>query len=282
MSYCAGAGVRLYYEVVGDGPPVCLVNGYRLSAHAWPGPFIERLADRCTVISFDNRGTGRSDKPADGYDVGSLAGDVIALLDELNIGRIHVLGYSMGGAIAQELAIRHPHRIDRMILFATFCGGIWSEPTSYSVFRRLMPADGHTPEDAARQAWPVTYSADYLAANPAAVERQMHRELEYPTPLFVARRQMEAILSFNRYWDLPRIGAATLVATGEDDMLVRPRNSSILAGRIPDARLELLADLGHRAIWEAPEEIADFIGDFVAGPRVSAGGVDAGCRASAP
>ena len=279
MAYSTGPGVTLYYEMTGAGPPLCLINGYRLSAHAWPRPFIESLADRCTVITFDNRGTGRSDKPAAGYDFASQADDVIALLDTLGFSRVHLLGYSMGGAIAQEIALRHAHRIARLILFATFCGGIWSEPASYSVFRRLLPVNGQTPEEAARQAWPVTYSPDYLAANAAAAEGQMRRELEHPTPLFVAQRQMEAILNFSRYWDLPSIGATTLVATGGHDVLVKPRNSAILASRIPDARLEVLADLGHRAIWEAPEETAEFIGDFVAGPRVQP--VNAGAAFSA-
>ena len=139
----------------------------------------------------------------------------------------------MGGAIAQEVAIRHPDRIGRLILFATFCGGIWSEPASYSIFRRLLTHEGQTHEEAARQAWPVTYSPEYLATHAAAVEQQMRRELEYPTPIFVAKRQMEAILNFDRYWDLPRIGAPTLVATGEHDILVKPRNAEILASRIP-------------------------------------------------
>jgi pimeloyl-ACP methyl ester carboxylesterase len=268
MPYSTGSGMALYYELFGAGPPLCLINGYRLSGHAWPYPFIARLATRCTVISFDNRGTGRSDRPAVGYDFGNQARDVVALLDDLDIARVHLLGYSMGGAIAQEIAIRHADRVSRLILFATFCGGIWSEPASYPVFQRLLARDGQTAEDAARQAWPVTYSPEYLATNAAAVEQQMRRELERPTPMFVAKRQMEAILNFSRYWDLPRISAATLIATGGDDLLVKPRNSSILASRIPDARLEVLADLGHRAIWEAPDEIADFICDFLdASPR---------------
>lgn len=268
MPYSTRSGVALYYDIVGSGPPLCLINGYRLSGFAWPGAFISRLAARCTVIALDNRGTGRSDKPADGYELANLANDVVALLDDLGIARAHLLGYSMGGAIAQEVAIQHPYRIDQLILFATFCGGIWSEPASYSVFSRLLTREGQTPEEAARAAWPVTYSPEYLATHAAAVEQQMRRELQYPTPIFVARRQMEAILNFNRYWDLPRIGAPTLVATGGHDMLVKPPNASILASRIPNTRLELLADLGHRAIWEAPEEIADFICDFVTGPLV--------------
>ena len=264
--------VSLYHEVVGEGPPVCLINGYRLSGAAWPEAFIDRLSMRCSVISFDNRGTGRSDKPDVGYEFGNQARDVIGLLDDLGLPRAHLLGFSMGGAIAQEAAIWHADRVDRLILFATFCGGIWAEPAPLSVISRILVTEGLSAEEAARQAWPVTYSPDYLAANAAAVEQQMRRELEYPTPTFVARRQTEALRKFDSYRRLPRIRATTLVATGTHDVLVKPRNAAILAARIPSARLASLADLGHRAIWEAPEEMAELIGDFLTGPNRRAGG----------
>src|ERR1700742_2522671 len=266
MPFSTRNDVSLYYDVAGDGPVLCLINGYRLSGEAWPSAFIARLSARCSVLSFDNRGTGRSDKPDAGYEFANMAEDVIGLLDDLGLSRVHLFGFSMGGAIAQEVAIRHPDRIRRLTLFGTFCGGIWAEPASYTVFRRLLVTENQTPEEAARQAWPVTYTPDYLAANAEAVEQQLRRELEHPTPMFVAQRQMEALGAFNSYRDLPRIAAPTLVATGTHDVLVKPRNAKILASRIPNTRLELLADLGHRAIWEAPEEIADLVGDFLSRP----------------
>jgi pimeloyl-ACP methyl ester carboxylesterase len=269
MPFSTRTKVSLYYDVVGNGPALCLINGYRLSSAAWPAAFIARLSARCSVISFDNRGTGRSEKPATGYEFGDMAADVIKLLDSLGLRRVHLFGFSMGGAIAQEIAIRYGDRIDRLVLFSTFCGGIWAEPASYAVFKRLLAAENQSPEEAARQAWPVTYSPEYLAANADAVEQQMRRELEHPTPMFVAQRQMEALRKFDRYRDLPRIRAHTLVATGTQDVLVKPRNSEILASRIPNARLEPLADLGHRAIWEAPEEMADLIGDFLTKPAAA-------------
>jgi pimeloyl-ACP methyl ester carboxylesterase len=266
MAFVTSNGITLHYDTIGVGPAVCLINGYRLSADAWPRSFINQLAERLTVITFDNRGTGRSDKPTTGYEFANLAKDVVELLDTLRRPHVHLLGFSMGGAIAQEVAIRYPDRVDHLILFGTFCGGVWAEPASYSVFKRLLVSENQTPEEAARQAWPVTYSHEYLAAHADAVERQMRREMEHPTPTYVAERQMEALRKFDSYRDLPRIQAPTLVATGAHDELVKPRNSEILASRIPNARREMLADLGHRAIWEAPEEIADLVGDFLTRP----------------
>jgi 3-oxoadipate enol-lactonase len=266
MPFSTVNGISIYHDVVGEGPALCLINGYRLSGAAWPRSFIAHLATRCSVVSLDNRGTGRSGKPDQGYEFGNLAKDVVGLLDDLRLPRVHLLGFSMGGAIAQEVAIRYADRIDRLILFGTFCGGIWAEPAAFSVFSRLLVTEHQTPEEALRQAWPVTYAPDYLAANADAVEQQLHRELEHPTPVFVAQRQLEALRQFGRYHDLPRINAKTLVAAGTLDVLVKPRNAVILASRIPNARLELLADLGHRAIWEAPEEMAELIGDFLTGP----------------
>jgi pimeloyl-ACP methyl ester carboxylesterase len=266
MPFTTNSKVSLYYNVSGEGPAVCLINGYRLSSFAWPAAFIDRLAKRLSVIVFDNRGTGRSEKPDTGYEFTDMAADVIGLLDHLQLPHVHLFGFSMGGAIAQEVAIQHADRLHRLVLFGTFCGGIWAEPASLSVFNRLMVTEKQTPEEAARLAWPVTYSRGYLATHAEAVEQQMRRELQYPTPIFVAQRQMESLRKFDRYRDLPRIEAPTLVATGEQDVLVKPRNSKILASRIPHARLELLHDLGHRAIWEAPEEIADLVGDFLTRP----------------
>ncbi len=264
MPLAPANGTTLYYEVVGQDSALCLIAGFRQSSAAWPRAFVDRLARRHRVITFDNRGTGRSPPTASGYALDNQARDVTGLLDALGMARVHLLGFSMGGAIAQEVVTRHQERVDRLILFGTFCGGPWATPAPWSVLRRLFETERLTPEEAARQAWPVTYSPDYLAANPEAVEQQMRRELEHPTPGFVARQQLEAIRRFDAYRALPKVRSPTLVATGAADVLVPSRNAVTLAARIPGARLELLNDLGHRAIWEAPEEMAELIGDWLA------------------
>jgi pimeloyl-ACP methyl ester carboxylesterase len=108
----AGAnGVNIAYSVQGKGPPLVLVMGYRLNSTAWPANFIAQLAQRFTVVTLDNRGTGMSDKPVTGYAISNMARDVRGLLDELGSAQVHMLGYSMGGAIAQEFLRQFPDRV---------------------------------------------------------------------------------------------------------------------------------------------------------------------------
>jgi 3-oxoadipate enol-lactonase len=104
-------GIKIAYGVHGSGPPLVLIMGYRLSSLAWPLDFIEALGEQFTVVVLDNRGTGASDKPTIGYEISNMAKDVSGLLDHLKIERANVLGYSMGGAIAQEFVRQFPDRV---------------------------------------------------------------------------------------------------------------------------------------------------------------------------
>ena len=116
-------GVNIAFRVQGKGPPLVLIMGYRLSSAAWPARFVDALAEHFTVVTFDNRGTGQSDKPLTGYALANMARDVAGLLDEIGIESTYLLGYSMGGAIAQEFTRQFPERVAGLILCATMCGG---------------------------------------------------------------------------------------------------------------------------------------------------------------
>jgi 3-oxoadipate enol-lactonase len=123
MQHADVNGIRIAYGVRGSGPPLVLIMGYRLSSLAWPLDFIEALAERFTVVFFDNRGTGTSDKPTFGYEISNMARDVSGLLDHLEIASANILGYSMGGAIAQEFVRQFPDRVLALVLCATMGGG---------------------------------------------------------------------------------------------------------------------------------------------------------------
>ena len=256
-------GVNIAFSIQGEGPPLVLVMGYRLNSRAWPAAFIEALAQRFSVITLDNRGTGQSDKPVDGYAVANMARDVAGLLDQLKILQAHVLGYSMGGAIAQELVRQFPDRVSALVLCATTCGGPCAVYASTSVVRAMRELDGLTPEQIARQIWKVTYSSEYLQKHGNLAEDQMRREIAAPTPLHAADLQFQAFAEFDGAKALRNIRIPTLVLTGDLDQLVSPENSRLIASFIPGASLIIVPGCGHRVMWEATDECADIIIGFL-------------------
>ena len=258
-------GVRIAYSVCGSGPPLVLIMGYRLSSLAWPLDFIEALAERFTIVLFDNRGTGTSDKPTFGYEISNMARDVGGLLDHLEIARANVLGYSMGGAIAQEFVRQFPGRVLGLVLCATMCGGPRAVYASPSVVRVMRELDGLKPEEIARRIWSVTYSPGYLENNRKLAEDQMRREIAAPTPLHAADLQYQAFAEFDCSKALLNIKAPTLVLTGDLDQLVSPQNSKFIADLIPGASLTVIPGCGHRMMWEATDECVGFVTEFLTG-----------------
>lgn len=265
MQYADVNGIRIAYSVCGSGPPLVLIMGYRLSSLAWPLDFIEALAERFTVVLFDNRGTGTSDKPTSGYELSNMARDVGGLLDHLEVARANVLGYSMGGAIAQEFVRQFPDRVLALALCATMCGGPRAVYASSSVVRVMRELDGLKPEEIARRIWTVTYSPGYLENHRELAEDQMRREITAPTPLHAADLQYQAFAEFDCSRALTNIKAPTLVLTGDLDELVSPQNSKFIASLIPGARLIVILGCGHRMMWEATDECVGFVTEFLTG-----------------
>ncbi len=265
VQYADVNGIRIAYGVRGSGPPLVLIMGYRLSSLAWPLAFIEALAARFTVVLFDNRGTGTSDKPTYGYEISNMARDVGGLLDHLEIARANVLGYSMGGAIAQEFVRQFPDRVLALALCATMCGGPRAVYASPSVVRVMRELDGLKPEEIARRIWSVTYSPGYLENHRELAEDQMRREIAAPTPLHAADLQYQAFAEFDCSKALPNVKAPTLVLTGDLDQLVSPQNSKFIASLIPGASLIVIPGCGHRMMWEATDECVAFVTEFLTG-----------------
>jgi pimeloyl-ACP methyl ester carboxylesterase len=256
-------GIRIAYRIQGAGPPLVLVMGYRLSSAAWPPAFVEALARKFTVVTLDNRGTGLSDKPVHGYAIANLARDIQGLLDELAISRVHMLGYSMGGAIAQDFVRQFPERVQTLMLCATMCGGIRATYAKPSVTRVMREIDGLSPEQIARRIREVTYAPIYLQQHRALAEDQTRREIALPTPLHSADLQFQAFAEFDGSQALEEITCPTLVLTGDLDELIPPQNSAIMASRIPDSRLAVIPGGGHRVLWEATDACVELINGFL-------------------
>ncbi|MHB8381296.1 MAG: alpha/beta fold hydrolase [Candidatus Binataceae bacterium] len=253
--------VNLHYDVYGAGDPLLMIMGLGASSAAWDEELVQDLAREFRVITFDNRGTGQSDKPDEPYSIEMFADDAAGVMDGLKIARAHIFGVSMGGMIAQEFALRHAARTATLTLGCTTPGGKHAAPPPAESLKVLTaPRVGVSPEDVIRRGWPLGFSAGYIKEHRAELEARIPRLLEHPTPPFAFQRQLEGTYTLNTWDRLGQIKAATLVITGGDDVLIPARNSELLAERIPGAKLRILAHAGHAFTTEArPEFMKAFV-----------------------
>jgi 3-oxoadipate enol-lactonase len=256
--------INIYYESHGSGEALLLIMGYGGYSGHW-APLIPSLSQEYRVISFDNRGTGRSDKPNIPYTIKMMADDAKGLLDAIGIDSAHVFGISMGGMIAQELALNYPDKVKSLILGCTFCGGAKAiQPTPEALAFLLNPEMGKmSVEEQARIAVPWLWSQEFIDKNPEAVEMYVAITSEYPTPAHGFARQAEAIMFHDTYDRLSQIKAPTLVIVGGADRIIPAENSKILASRIPNVEMVMLKNAGHGFFGEAAAETTGIILDFL-------------------
>ena len=256
--------INLYYEVHGSGEPLVLIMGYRASHVGW---FLiqDKLASEHRVILFDNRGTGRSDKPEIPYTTKMMASDIAGLLDVLDISAACVFGHSMGGAIAQEFALNYPDRLNTLILGGTTCGGSKAvSPTPEAIAFLLDPELAKLPvADRLRATIPWVWNKEFVDNNPVAMERYIALASEYPTPPHAIVSQQNALLTHDTYDCLPDIKAPTLVIAGSKDRIVPFDNSKLLASRIPNAELAIIENAGHEYFDDSAEKSSKIILDFL-------------------
>jgi pimeloyl-ACP methyl ester carboxylesterase len=254
-------GARLYYEVYGEGEPLLLIPGLALNHLSWADE-VPVYAPEFKVIVFDPRGTGQSSFP-EGVDVTTalMADDAAALLDALGVDAAHVAGWSLGGMVAQEMALRHPEKVRSLILGATTPGGPHSVPSEDWAVVAL--AARITQGVTAPNFLEILFSPGYLAEHRSeAIEYVERLNAGPPTPQ-VTIAQAQAITGHDTYDRLPSITAPTLVVHGADDPLIPAENGRILAERIPSAELILLEGARHRYQLEKPAEAEAAVLDFL-------------------
>ncbi|MFB9744980.1 alpha/beta fold hydrolase [Pseudonocardia sulfidoxydans] len=252
-------GTRLYAEEQGVGDPLILLPGQGSSHLMW-GRTIGLLAARHRVVLFDYRGTGQSETPADGWSTRGFAGDAVAVLDALGIERAHVYGFSMGGRVAQWVAIDHPDRVGALVLGATTPGDAHGVPRPGHVDERLG-AGGDLTEFLHNPGW---------ARARLRVEGVCH-DWRAGTSQRAALKHYRASQAHDSWAGLPSITAPTLCVHGTEDVLNVVANSDLLAERIPDARVHRIGGARHAYFEEQEEDAAAVVLDFLAGHPLGQG-----------
>lgn len=259
MPYVISRGARIYWESHGTGEPVLMIMGLSFPLEMWTSTLPE-ISKRYRAVVFDNRGVGRSDVPRGPYRIAGMAQDAMAVMDAAGMESAHVLGASMGGMIAQELALRHPERVRSLLLGCSSCGGFRARPPNLRrvpIFRKWR---GMTSMERARAVVPILYSD---TTPQEVIEEDLKvRLIRYPTMKGVLYQAM-AIPFWSSYRRLPRLKIPTLVMHGEKDKVLPPINGKRLAARIPGARLKMVPNAGHMLVSDQPEIVMNEILRFL-------------------
>ena len=262
VSYAQNGDVRLAYEVHGAGEPVVLVHGLGYDRFGW-GPLPGLLAQDFTVVTFDNRGVGDSDVPEGPYAVAQMAADTVAVLDSAEIESAHVFGVSLGGYIAEELALTYPERVRRLVLASTAPGGPRSQPMPTAGLEAFGRFPTMEREAGLRLMVENSLGAHGVRERPELVEEIYRYRLERGPTIAGWQNQAYAGATFDAYDRLAQIAASTLVLQGGADNVVDPRNAELLAELIPNARLETIPDRGHLMVWEEGAALAPIVKEFL-------------------
>ncbi len=256
--------ITMYYEIYGEGEPLVLIMGLGGDHFRW-FRILPLLAEKFKVLTFDNRGVGKTDKPDVPYTMKMMADDIAGLMDAVGIEKAHVFGISLGGMVAQNFALLHPNRIISLMLGCTFCGGEHTVSNERSGPSVLDPSLIETmlPEERAVEMLPALYSREFIEENQEFVDIQIDYAKNNPIDIVGYRRQMGAVSTHDTYDRLPEIKLPTLVITGDTDVLIPAENSRIIASRIPHSKLVILKGLGHGFYTEANEETARILTDFM-------------------
>jgi pimeloyl-ACP methyl ester carboxylesterase len=261
-------GINLYYEIQGDGPPLVLITGLSYSVWYWQA-LAPLLARHFRVITFDNRGVGASDAPPGPYSASMMAADTAGLLDALEIDRAHIFGHSMGGYVAQALALEHPQRVSQLILASTNFGGPNQVPPSAEAMAILTDVSGD-PVERFRRGLTISTAPDFAANNQSFIEEWLAYRAENPIDPVAYQAQLGVglgLLAPGAAFDgrLQQIEVPVLLLVAEYDGVIPPENGSHMAEQIAGSQVITLSGAGHHFPLEIPERTADVVTHFLQG-----------------
>jgi pimeloyl-ACP methyl ester carboxylesterase len=244
---------KVFWLAHGTGPSLVLINGYSASALAWPRAWTRSLERRFRLITLDNRGSGWSRFAEAPFTIGDLADDVADVLEAAEIPRATVLGLSMGGMIAQELALRRPELVTGLLLAATRppVPSFHAPPIASAWHLVRPPGRGESLERYFRGLWTAAAAPGFAEAHPEEIEELVSQTLERPTPRTMLLHQLRAMSGWAHAERLAQLGMPTVIVHGEADTFSPPANGRALARLIPDARHVPLEGVGHLLAHEA-------------------------------
>ena len=255
MPFAQLAGRRLSYVRRGSGEPLLLIMGMAGHVGLWSEPFLTELERDFEIVAFDNRGIGDSTDVAGQWTVAELAEDAAAILDEVGWDSAHVMGISLGGMIAQELALRHPERVRRLVLGCSYSGGDGSSLLAPGPMRMMEAMNSGNAERAFRAGYEANLSAAYIADETHYPPfRDIAGSATVPVP--VVMRQAQAAFVHDTSARLAQLSVPTLVIAGTEDQMLVYANSELIAALIPGAKLVSFDGVGHLFWWERPAETA--------------------------
>jgi 3-oxoadipate enol-lactonase len=259
--------IHIFYKVRGEGYPFVLIRGLSSSLDSWPEYCIEQFLKFFKIVLFDNRGAGRTTIPEGKYSSKLMASDTIGLMDALNIEQAYLLGYSMGGCIAQEIALNQPKRVAKLILASSWCGpshGIVTPIPDENPFPKMSPLiKAGKFEEMAQTLTNALFSESYKKENPQIIETVIRNYMANPPSLKGFEGQVAYVETFDTYDQLPNLTIPTLVLHGKEDKILPVENAKMLAERIPSAESYLFENAGHGVIVQEKEKWTQKVIEFL-------------------
>jgi pimeloyl-ACP methyl ester carboxylesterase len=250
-------GCRIY----GEGYPLLLIMGYGGTMNLWEERFLRSLAQKYRVIVFDNRGMGETSSGHKHFTIEQFSDDTYELMVALNIEKAHVLGWSMGASIAQELALRHPEIVNKLILYASLCHPEIFPPEP-KVLSKLENSLG-IPFENGYQWLHLLFPSDWIKSNQDRIREIFQRPLGTIDPDSI-HKQAEAINKWEGTCNrIPFLKHETLVIDGKDDLILPSENSAYLASKLPNSKLILIAEAGHGLMFQNPDKFNLIINLFL-------------------
>jgi len=252
--------IKMDYRIYGNGYPLVMIMGYGSTMKLWEPELIRMLSSYFKLIVFDNRGMGNTEVGQREFTIQQFADDTAGLMDALGIRQAHVLGWSMGALIAEEVVLRHPGKVNKLILYAAHCNASLFPPAP-EVVQKLTDTSG-TPEEKGMRFISVLFPPDWLQIHRERIKEIFYRPMGNISTETVTKQSI-AIGAWKGCCDrLGEINNPTLVIAGVDDVLVPPENARYLASKVPNAQLVLSEDGGHGLMFQYPEKFSEKVIGF--------------------